>query len=172
MKGVNNLEEDRKTKHSCDGCCCLKFDVMAANRPAMIAMPFWAQATAEGELCGDGNCGHIQLSAKGLVTCGPYTVFFVTDKGTFPAGPRAADYTGMGYHPNMLVVNGEGLVSYYIAPLDFNPFKGIPTPTGLAKIIGVSINYHINGMTNGMTPGDDNVDVFDHLFAPMCYPRE
>lgn len=166
------MEEDRKPKHSCDGCCCLEFDVMPANRPAMIAVPFWAKATAEGELCGQGCEGHIQISAKGLVTCGPYTVFFVTDKGPFPAGPRAADYTGGGADPNTLVVNGEGVVSYYVAPLDFNPFKGIPTPAGLAKILGVSINYHLNGMTNGEAPGNENVDVFDQLYAPMCYPRD
>jgi len=166
------MEEDRKSKHSIDGCCDLDFDVMPANRPAMISVPFWAQATAEGELCGQCDEGHIQISAKGLVTCGPYTVFFVTDKGDFPAGPRSADYTGSGFHPNTLIVNGEGVVSYYVAPLDFNPFKGIPTPTGCAKIIGVSINYHLNGVTNGMTPGLDNVDVFDQLYAPICCPRD
>jgi len=166
------MEEDRKPKHMCDGCCTLNFDVVIANRPAMIAVPFWAQATVEGELCGQGNCGHIQISAKGLVTCGAYTVFFETDKGSFPAGPLAADYTGGGADPNTLVVNGEGTVSYYVAPLDFNPFKGITTATGLAKITAVTINYHPNGMTNGLTPGIDNVNVFDQLVAPMCYPRD
>ena len=166
------MEEDRKPKHSCDGCCCLKFDVVPANRLAMIAVPFWAQATAEGELCGQGCEGHIQLSAKGLVTCGAYSAFFMTDKGPIPAGPTVASYAGGGYDPNMLVVNGAGVLSYYVAPLDFNPFKGIPTATGLAKITGVCIYYHLNGMINGEMPGTDNVDVFEHLFAPMCYPRD
>lgn len=165
------MEEDRKPKHACDGCCNLKFDVMPANRPAMIAVPFWAQATAEGELCGQGCEGHIQLSAQGLVLFGVYTAFFITDKGYFPAGPKDADYTGDGFDPNKLVVNGQGVLSYYVAPLDFNPFKGIPTPNGLAKLIGVSINYHPNGNTNGLTPGIDNVDVFNQLVAPTCYPR-
>lgn len=166
------MEEDRKPKQSCDGCCKLNFDVIPANRFSMISVPFWAQATAEGELCGQGCEGHIQISAKGLVVFGVYTAFFVTDKGYFPAGPRDADYTGDGFDPNKLVVNGEGTLSYYVAPLDFNPFKGIPTATGLAKIIGVSINYHPNGNTNGLTPGIDNVDVFNQLVSPMCYPRD
>jgi len=166
------MEDDRKPKHvHCDGCCNLDFEVMPANRPTMISAPFWAQATAEGEMCGQGNEGHIQISAKGLVIFGVYTLFFATDKGPFPAGPRMADYTGDGFDPNRLVVNGEGILSYYVAPLDFNPFKGIPTSTGLAKIIGVTINYHPNGNTNGLSPGVPNVDVFDQLVSPMCYPR-
>ena len=61
------MEDDRKPKHACDGCCSLNFEVMPANRPSMIAAPFWAQATAEGEVCGQGNEGHIQISARGLV---------------------------------------------------------------------------------------------------------
>lgn len=166
------MEDDRKHKHTCDGCCILNFEVIPANRFPMISVPFWAQATAEGEICGQGNEGHIQISARGLVIFGVYTVFFATDRGFFPAGPRVADYTGDGFDPNRLVVNGNGILSYYVAPLDFNPFKGIPTPTGLARITGVTINYHPNGSTNGLIPGVPNVDVFDQLVAPMCSPRD
>ena len=86
VKGGDNVEDDRKPKHTCDGCCNLNFEVIPANRFSMISVPFWAQATAEGELCGQGNEGHIQISAKGLVIFGVYTAFFITDKGPFPAG--------------------------------------------------------------------------------------
>ena len=166
------MEEDRKSKNShCDGCCVLNFEVMPANRPAMISVPFWAQATAEGEICGQGSEGHVQVAAQGLIPFGVYTLFFATDRGAWPAGPLGASYTGDGFDPNKLVVNGEGIVSYYVAPLDFNPLRGIPTPNGVAKIIGVTINYHPNGSTNGMSPGIANVDVFNQLIAPMCHPR-
>jgi len=161
------MEEDRKPKYMSDGCCCLKFEVMLVNRPAMIAAPFWAQATAEGEICGQGNCGHIQISAKGLIPCGVYTASFITDKGNFPAGPREADYTGGGMFPNTLVVNSEGTLSYYVAPLDFNPLKGIPTTTGCIKITGVAISLHSN-----CCPGMPEEDVNDQLIAPMCCLRE
>ena len=164
------MEEDRRPK--CDGCCTLRFEVAPANRPPMIAAPFWLQATATGEICGHGNEGHVQVAALGLVPFGVYTLFFTTDRGPWPAGPLDASYTGDGFDPNRLVVNGEGILSYYVAPLDFNPLKGVPTPSGLAKILGVVINYHPNGSTNGLSPGVANVDVFDQLIAPMCYPRQ
>lgn len=162
------MEEDRKTKVQCDGCCDLIFETMPANRPPAIALAFWLQPTATGEICGKGNEGHIQVSAKGLVPLGVYTIFFVTDRGLWPAAPLGAVYTSDGYDPNRLVVNSDGVLNYYVAPLDFNPLRGIPTPGGVAKITGVIISLHSDRLTYGLSIGELNVNVFTQLTAPMC----
>ena len=70
---------------------------------------------------------------------------------------------------NRLIVNGNGNLNYYIAPLDFNPFKGMPTPRGLAKIQKVILAFHTDGTTHGRSPGTPKVE-FDQLISPLCYP--
>jgi len=164
------MEEDRKSK-ACDGCCDLIFETMPNNRPPAIAQAFWLQATATGEICGRGCEGHIQVSAKGLIPLGVYTLFFVTDRGLWPAAPLSAVYTSDGFDPNRLVVNSDGILNYYVAPLDYNPLRGIPTPSGLAKITSVIISLHSDRLTYGLSIGDPNVNVFNQLTAPMCFPR-
>jgi len=164
------VEDDRKSKY-CDGCCDLIFEPMPANRPAAITSAFWLQATATGEICGRCNEGHIQISAQGLIPLGVYTVFFTTDRGVWPAAPIGVVYTSDGFDPNRLIVNSKGTLSYYVAPLDYNPLRGIPTPSGLAKITGVIISLHTDRLTNGLSLGDVNVNVFNQLTAPMCSVR-
>jgi hypothetical protein len=171
MKGEIYMEDDRK--HACyNGCSRLNFSVVSANRPPVIDADYWAQAAAVGEVCGQKNSGHIEVSARGLVPLGVYTLFFATDRGPFPAAPIDADYTADGFDPNRLIVNGNGVLNYYIAPLNFNPFKGIPVNGGIACIQGVSINFHGNRTTNGLSPGDPNVTVFTQLVSPFCLLRE
>jgi hypothetical protein len=163
--------EGRKPKHCIEGCSRLRFTSLPANRPSAVDATFWAQATATGEICGDGNTGHIEISGQGLIPLGVYTVFFTTDRGPIPAAPTGADYTSDGFDPNRLVVNGNGILNYYIAPLNFNPFSGIPVTGGIATIQGVTINFHGDRSTNGLSPGTNNVNVFDQLLAPFCYPH-
>ncbi len=165
------MEDDRKSKMS-DCCCDLIFDNMPANRPSWVALASWLQATATGEICGKGNEGHIQISAQGLVPLGVYTLFFVTDRGVWPAAPLGVVYTADGFDPNRLIVNSDGTLNYYVAPLDYNPLRGIPTPNGLAKITGVIISMHTNRLTNGINLGQPNVNVFTQLTAPMCTRTE
>ncbi len=164
------MEEDRKSKY-CDGCCDLIFETLSANRPPAIALSFWLQATATGEICGRGNEGHIQIAAQGLIPLGVYTLFFVTDRGVWPAAPLGVVYTSDGFDPNRLIVNSNGTLSYYVAPLDYNPLRGIPTPSGLAKITSVIISFHSNRLTNGISLGQPNLNVFTQLTAPMCSTR-
>lgn len=162
------MEEDRKLKN----CCCdLIFETMPANRPPAIALAFWLQPTAVGEVCGKGNEGYIEISAQGLIPLGVYTVFFVTDRGVWPAAPLNVVYTSDGFDPNRLIVNSNGTLNYYVAPLDYNPLRGIPTPSGLAKITGVIISFHSNRLTNGINLGQPNLNVFTQLTAPMCSLR-
>ena len=165
------MEEDRKPKTQCDGCCDLIFETMPANRPPAIAQAFWLQATATGEICGRGSEGHLQISAQGLISLGVYTAFFVTDRGLWPAAPLGAVYTADGFDPNRLIVNSNGVLNYYVAPLDFNPLRGIPTPGGLARISSIIISLHTDRLTHGLSIGEPNVDVFNQLTAPMCFPR-
>ncbi|MDF2633950.1 MAG: hypothetical protein K0R78_824 [Pelosinus sp.] len=164
------MEEDRKSK-AADCCCDLIFESMPGNRPSWIALASWLQATATGEICGRGNEGHIEVSAQGLVPLGVYTLFFVTDRGVWPAAPLGVVYTSDGFDPNRLIVNSDGILNYYVAPLDYNPLRGIPTPSGLAKITGVIISMHTNRLTNGISLGQPNVNVFTQLTAPMCSTR-
>ncbi|MDU2064329.1 MAG: hypothetical protein E6713_05740 [Sporomusaceae bacterium] len=163
------MEEGRKVP--C-GCCQLSFAVVVANKPATVAANFWSQATATGEICGEKQYGHIEITANGLLPLGVYTVFFITDRGYYPAAPLDAVYTSDGFDPNRLVVNSNGIVNYYIAQFNYNPFRGIPTASGLARIQGVAINYHLDRTTYGMSPGTANVNVFDQLVAPMCLLRQ
>ncbi len=164
------MEDDRKSKVN-DCCCDLIFETMPANRPSAIALAFWIQPTATGEICGKGNVGHIELTAQGLIPLGVYTAFFLTDRGVWPAAPLGVVYTSDGFDPNRLIVNSNGTLNYYVAPLDYNPFRGIPTPTGLAKITGVIISLHSNRLTNGISLGQPNINVFTQLTAPMCSIR-
>jgi hypothetical protein len=163
-----NVMDDRR---KLCGCCKLVFTTVPANRPPTIAVPFWAQATAKGVVCGEDNTGHIEVSAQGLVPLGVYTVWFLTDKGTFPAAPTNAAFTSDGADPNRLVVNSNGVLNYYIALLDFNPFKGVPITGGTATIQGVAITYNIDRTTHGTSPGTMNVTAFDQVVSPLCCPR-
>lgn len=165
--------EDRKSEN-CQGCCQLDFDILAANKPPAIDAGFWVQATASGEVCGfDNGSGSISISAEGLIPQGVYTVWFVTDRGLRPAAPTDAVYTADGFDPNRLVVNGAGILNYYIAPLNFNPLRGIPLTgnKGRAIIQGVVIGFHSNRLTNGAVPGDFNVTFFEQLTAELCFTR-
>jgi hypothetical protein len=158
---------------STQGCCELEFAVIPQNRPPTVDAGFWIQARAEGEVCGCDGTGSISISAEGLLPQGVYTVWFTTDRGLRPAAPIDADYTADGFDPNRLVVNSNGILNYYIAPLDFNPLKGIPLPGGSRAIIqGVIIGYHLNRITNGMVPGDFNVNFFEQLNAEICYRED
>jgi hypothetical protein len=154
-----------------NGCCRLVFAVVPANRAPIISVPAWAQATAKGIIGGDGNSGHIEISATGLVPVGIYTAWFLTDHGAFPASPTTAVFTSDGYDPNLLVVNSNGVLSYYIALLDFNPFRGIPITGGTATIQSVAITYNIDRTTHGMSQGTIGVTAFDQLISPLCCPR-
>lgn len=154
------------------GCCQLKFSVVVANRPSALTVNYWTQATAVGEICGEKQYGHIEISAQGLVSLGVYTVFFITDRGYFPAAPLNADYTSDGFDPNRLVVNSNGTLNYYIAQFNYNPFRGIPTTGGIAQIQAVAINFHSDRTTYGLSPGTVNVNVFDQLVAPICLLRD
>ncbi|VBB05407.1 Hypothetical protein LUCI_0616 [Lucifera butyrica] len=161
----------QRAKYGNCGCCRLRFSVVPANRPAFVDPAFWAQARAKGEVCGDGDTGYIEISAEGLVPLGVYTVFFLTDQGPYPAAPTGVYYTGDGGDPNRLTVNGAGAVSYYVAPLNYNPFHGISLLSGLHVIQGVIINFHSDRLSHGLSPGVDNVNVFGQLVAPICHPH-
>ena len=164
---------DSRKFDKCQGCCPLDFVIMATNRPPDIDAGFWVQATASGEVCGYDGCGTISISAEGLIPLGVYTVWFATDRGLRPAAPTDAVYTADGFDPNRLVVNDNGVLNYYIAPLDFNPLRGIPIPRTktLAIIQGVIIGFHSNRRTNGTVPGEFNVNFFEQLSAEMCLSR-
>jgi hypothetical protein len=169
MKYVNDKRAD-----NCQGCCQLDFTVLAANKPPAIDAGFWVQATASGEICGyDNGTGSISLSAEGLVPKGIYTAWFITDRGLRPAAPTDAVFTADGSDPNLLVVNSSGVLNYYIAPLNFNPLRGIPLPGSKvrAAIQGVIIGFHSNRTTNGTIPGDFNVNFFEQLTADICFSR-
>lgn len=165
---------DGRKADNCQGCCQLEFDVLAANKPPAIDAGFWVQATASGEVCGyDNGTGSISLSAEGLIPQGVYTAWFLTDRGLKPAAPTDAIYTADGSDPNRLVVNSSGVLNYYIAPLDFNPLRGIPLPGSKvrAAVQGVVIGFHSNRTTNGIIPGDFNVNFFEQLTAEICFSR-
>lgn len=155
------------------GCCRLRFTILPANRPPAIDAGFWVQATASGEVCGYDECGSISISAEGLIPLGVYTVWFTTDRGLRPAAPTDAVYTSDGYDPNRLVVNSDGILNYYVAPLNFNPLLGIPLPNSKSRavILGVVIGYHSNRLTNGTVPGDFNVNFFEQLTAEIRVSR-
>ena len=155
------------------GCCQLNFNILPANRPPIIDAGFWVQATASGEICGYDGFGSISISAEGLIPLGVYTVWFATDRGLRPAAPTDAIYTADGYDPNRLVVNGAGILNYYVAPLDFNPLVGIPLPNSKNRAIiqGVVIGYHSNRTTNGTTPGIFNANFFEQLSADARFSR-
>ncbi|TWH46647.1 hypothetical protein [Sporomusa sp. KB1] len=157
-----------------EGCCQLRFNILPTNRPPTIDAGFWVQATASGEICGNDNgTGSICLSAEGLLPLGVYTAWFLTDRGLKPAAPTDAIYTADSFDPNRLVVNSDGVLNYYIAPLDFNPFRGIPLPGSKARAViqGVVIGYHSNRMTNGIIPGEFNVNFFEQLTAEIRFSR-
>lgn len=162
-----------KKPEICQGCCQLEFTVLPANKPPVIDAGFWVQATASGEVCGEGNCGSISLSAEGLIPQGVYTAWFITDRGLRPAAPTDAVYMSDGLDPNRLVVNSAGILNYYIAPLNFNPFRGIPLPGTKARAIiqGVVIGFNGNRLTNGTVPGEFNVNFFEQLTADLCFSR-
>lgn len=166
------LEGRKKHKSDFCGCCRLVFTPIPANRPPAIDSAFWVGATATGEVCGEGNEGHIEISAQGLIPLGVYTAWFITDRGPLPAAPLDANYTSDGFDPNRLVVNSNGILNYYIAPFDFNPFRGISIPGGIATVQAVAITFHSNRTTNGLSPGTLNVNAFDQLIAQLCLPRE
>ncbi len=165
------MERENKKNDLC-GCYCLKFSTAPANRPPAIDANFWAQATATGEVCGEGCEGYIEVSAKGLIPLGVYTLWFMTDKGPFPAAPLNANYGSDGYDPNRLVVNSNGVLNYYVAPLDYNPFKGIPILGGCAKVQGVSIAFNSDRTTHGLSPGTPNVTFFEQLIAQFGIRNE
>lgn len=155
------------------GCCELVFRVLPQNRPPAIDAGFWIQATASGEVCGCDDSGTISISAEGLIPLGVYTVWFITDRGLRPAAPMDAVYTADGYDPNRLVVNGDGILNYYVAPLDFNPFRGIPLPNGGRAIVqGVLIGFNSNRTTNGRVPGEFNVNFWEQLTAEVGYRED
>ena len=165
---------DDKRVDKCHGCCQLEFDILPTNRPPAIDAGFWVQATASGEVCGyDNGTGSISVAAEGLIPQGIYTVWFLTDRGLKPAAPTDAIYTADGLDPNRLVVNSDGVLNYYIAPLDFNPFRGIPLPGSKVKAViqGVIIGFHSNRTTNGVIPGEFNVTFFEQLTAEICFSR-
>lgn len=166
--------DDYKPKYNAQtGCCELVFRVLPQSRPPAIDAGFWIQATASGEVCGYDDGGTISISAEGLVPLGVYTVWFATDRGLRPAAPTDAVYTADGFDPNRLVVNGDGILNYYIAPLDFNPFKGIPlTGGGRAIVQGVVIGFNSNRATNGRVPGNFNVTFWEQLSADFGYREE
>lgn len=165
------MEERKKHKNGFCGCCRLIFAPIPANRPPAIDTAFWVQATARGEVCGEPEAGHIEIRAQGLIPLGVYTLWFLTDRGPFPAAPLDANYAADGFDPNRLVVNANGVLNYYIAPLDYNPFRGIPVPGGFASIQSVVITLNTNRTTNGLSPGTINVNAFDQLITPFCLPR-
>ena len=168
------MVEGRKHKNDycVEGCCILRFVPVPANRPPLIEQTGWVQATASGEVCGEGNAGHIEITAKGLVPLGVYTLWLLTDRGPLPAAPVGAVYTSDGADPNRLTVNSQGILNYYIAPLDFNPFKGIPMAVGIAMIQGVAITLMAERTTYGLSPGTLGVTTFDQLVSQFCHPRD
>ncbi|WP_425059461.1 hypothetical protein SCACP_00100 [Sporomusa carbonis] len=163
---------DRKSE-KCQGCCQLDFDILPANKPPAIDAGYWVQAVASGEVCGYDDSGSISISAERLIPLGVYTVWFATDRGLRPAAPTDAVYTADGFDPNRLVVNSDGILNYYIAPLNFNPFRGIPLPGSktTAIIQGVVIGFNSNRLTNGTVPGEFNVTFFEQLSADFCLSR-
>ena len=164
------MDDQTDIRLNYNGCSDLKFTTVLINKPAMITTDFWMQATATGELCGHGNCGSIAVSASGLIPAGIYTLWFLTDKGPYPAAPTDADFSdgSCNCDPNRLLVNSAGILNYYIAPLNFNPFKGIPLETGgVAKIQNVAIAYHSDRVTHGSSPGTLDENVFYQLIAPI-----
>ena len=162
--------EERK-KHCLDGCSRLKFTVIPANRPQVYDANYWAQAAAVGEVCGEGNCGHIKVSAQYLIPLGVYTLWLLTERGYYPAAPIGAVYTSDGSEPNRLVVNSKGILNYYLAHLDYNPFKGVPLPGGIASIQSIAITINVDQTTCGTSSGALGVDSFDQLTAQLCLPR-
>lgn len=155
------------------GCYDLEFTVMPQNRPPAVDAGFWIQATAAGEICGCDDTGSISISAEGLIPLGVYTVWFATDRGLRPAAPLDANYSADGFDPNRLVVNSNGILNYYSAPLDYNPLSGIPLPGGFrAIILRVIIGFHSNRLTNGTVPGEFNVNFFEQLSADLYFRDE
>ena len=161
---------DRKTD-KLQGCCQLNFNILPANKPAAVDAGFWVQATASGEICGYDCGGSISISAEGLIPLGVYTVWFETDRGLRPAAPTDAVFTADGFDPNRLVVNSDGILNYYVAPLNFNPFKGIPVQgsKSTAIIYGVVIGFNSYRTTNGTVPGEFNVNFFEQLRADVNF---
>lgn len=161
---------DRKTDKF-QGCCQLNFNILPVNRPAAVDAGFWVQATASGEICGYDCGGSISISAEGLIPLGVYTVWFETDRGLRPAAPTDAVYTADGFDPNRLVVNSDGILNYYVAPLNFNPFRGIPVQgsKSTAIIYGVVIGFNSYRITNGTVPGEFNVNFFEQLRADVNF---
>lgn len=155
------------------GCCELVFRVLPQSRPPAIDAGFWIQAVASGEICGCDDTGTISVAAEGLVPLGVYTIWFVTDRGLRPAAPTDAVYIGDGFDPNRLVVNADGILNYYVAPLDFNPLRGIPINANTRAIIqGVVIGFHSNRITNGRVPGEFDVNFWEQLTADITYREE
>lgn len=125
-----------------------------------------------GEVCGEGSCGHVRVSAQCLIPLGVYTLWLLTERGYYPAAPLEAVYTSDGADPNRLVVNSKGILNYYLAPLDYNPFKGVPMSGGIiASVQSVAITINIDRTTCGTSPGTLGVSSFDQLTAPLCLPR-
>ncbi|MHB8171762.1 MAG: hypothetical protein ACYDG6_09485 [Thermincolia bacterium] len=135
--------------------------------PEFISSAYWNSASGQAILCSWQNGqGELVVTATNLVPQGVYTAWFITDRGAMPAAPLRAEYTADGYDPNRLVVNMNGTLNYYIAHLDYDPFKGIPYDGGVARINSVVLAYHPDGQTHGRRVGPH----YEHLMGLVIKP--
>jgi len=135
--------------------------------PEAISSAYWNSASGRAILCSWQNGqGEIAVTAENLVPQGVYTAWFITDRGPYPAAPQGAEFTADGWDPNRLVVNKDGTLNYYIAHLDYDPFKGIPHEGGVARITAIVLAYHPDGQTHGRRLGPH----FEHLMGPVIKP--
>jgi hypothetical protein len=134
-------------------CKNISLRVIPEQKPSHIDMNYWSSAKGEAVLCGyPNNTGEVIITAQNLIPFGVYTAWFVTDQGSFPSAPKNITFTEDGFDPNRLIVNSKGLLPYYVAHFDYNPFIGIPL-NGLHPVKKVVLDWHPDHLTHGVTPG-------------------
>lgn len=135
-------------------CKNIVLNSSTGERPFFTDPTYWASAKGAAVLCGyENNKGELIITANNLVPLGLYTAWFVTDTGSYPAAPKNVTFTSDGFDPNRLVVNSKGLLQYYIAHLDFNPFEGFPINGKVSKINSIVLALHTDNRTHGIEPG-------------------
>ncbi|MCF6095202.1 hypothetical protein L1765_14660 [Microaerobacter geothermalis] len=139
---------------------CIKVKLTVPEQPSHGGIPgyvkesYWRSAKGTAILCRySDRHGEIIIEANNLLPLGVYTAWFVTDTGPYPAASRGATYTSDGFDPNRVIVNKNGQLQYYIAHLNFDPFKGVPIDSTVHKIKSIVLAFHTDGTTHGTIPG-------------------
>ncbi|MEM1264493.1 MAG: hypothetical protein AAGI50_00585 [Pseudomonadota bacterium] len=135
-----------------------------AGQPLGLTLGAWLAATGSGEYRCDGSQGHLEIEFAGLVPNGVYTLwhfFMVNGKtepfiGSFDLPVGAFDGSQAAFS-----ADADGNASYD------QTFASCLQLSGEQLMAGLALNWHSDGQTYGMLPGDFGQNAHIQIYTAL-----